>query len=156
MHRCASTSSTADLKPYIGRDVGAIHHAFLDAIAEIHRVAPSHLRSVDLVATFLSDPPPLPRPTLYVARWREGVLEGYVAKMVRKGRSPIRQITLPDSLKKSDWDIYVTGIGDPPKLLGKSTARRRSRTCRGNQVRTGSRPARPTTASAIFTVSHAV
>ena len=76
--------------------------------------------------------------------------------MVRKGRSPIRQITLPDSLKKSDWDIYVTGIGDPPKLLGKSTG-----TAPLTYVPWKSGPYWVTACKAdycfvIFTVSHAV
>jgi hypothetical protein len=120
---CLDEVDGLDLKAYVGRDVGAIHHAFLDAITEIRRTTPGHhLRSIDLVVNFLGEQPPLPRKTLYVARWREGVLEGYVAKMVRKGNSPTRQILLPDTLKNHDWDIYLTEIGDPPKLLGKSTS----------------------------------
>lgn len=117
---CLDEVDGLDLKGYVGRDVGAIHHAFLDAITDIQRTAPAHLRTIDLVVNFLGEQPPLPRKKLYVARWREGVLEGYVARMARKGRSPERTIVLPDALKQSDWDIYLTEIGDPPKLLGKS------------------------------------
>jgi len=118
---CLDELPQIEVKPYIGRDVGAIHHAFLDQIAEIKRSAPSQLDAIDLVVTFLGTPPPMPRAKVYAARWNHGVFEGYVAGMKRLGRTHDRQLMMPKELATSDWDIYVQRVGDPPKLLGKST-----------------------------------
>jgi hypothetical protein len=121
---CIDEITHLDLKPYIGRDVGALHHAFLDAITEIQRSTSAKLRTIDLTATFLGSEPPLPRARTYVARWRDGVLEAYTATLGRAGRSTERTITIADSLVSSDWDIYLVAVGDPPRLLGKSSQRR--------------------------------
>jgi hypothetical protein len=121
---CIDEQDRLDLKPYIGRDVGAIHHAFLDAIAEIQRSTPATLRAIDLTAAFLGSRPPLPREKTYVARWRDGHLEAYTATLSRSGRSLDRTIRIADSLVGGDWEIYLVAIGDPPKLLGRSSARR--------------------------------
>jgi hypothetical protein len=117
---CVDELEHLDLKPYIGRDVAALHHAFLDAIAEIKRATPATLRSIDLVATFLGEVPPLPRPRTYVARWRAGVLEAYTATLGRAGRSKDRTIRLADSVTSPDRDVYLVALGDTPRLLGKS------------------------------------
>lgn len=121
---CIDEQDRLDLKPYIGRDVGAIHHAFLDAISEIQRAVPARLRSIDLTAAFLGSRPPLPRDTTYVARWRDGALEAYTARLSRAGRSLDRNITIADELVGRDRDVYLVAIGDPPRHLGKSSARR--------------------------------
>jgi Family of unknown function (DUF6056) len=120
---CIDELEQLDLPPYIGRDVAALHHAFQDAIAEIQRTAPARLRSIDLTATFLGSRPPLPRDRTYVARWRDGDLEAYTARLGRAGRSTRRTITIDDALVAGDWEIYLVAIGDPPKLLGKSSER---------------------------------
>ena len=120
---CLDELEHFDLKPYFGRDIGALHHAFLDTIAEIQGATTAKLRTIDLVATFLSSPPPLPRAKTYVARWRDGVLEGYTATLGRQGRSTERTITITNRLS-ADWDIYLVAVGDPPRLLGKSSERR--------------------------------
>jgi hypothetical protein len=118
---CLDELDHLDVKPWVGRDVAAIQHAFLDVITDAKRESASHLKSIDLTASFLGSNPPLPRQTIYVARWKEGTLEGYVSKIGRAGRSSSRKVILPKNLV-GDWDIYVTAIGDPPKLLGKSTS----------------------------------
>jgi hypothetical protein len=118
---CLDELDHLDVKPWVGRDVAAIQHAFLDVITDAKRESGSHLKTIDLTASFLGSDPPLPRPKLYVARWNEGVLEGYVAKIGRAGRSSSRKVILPKNLT-GDWDIYVMEVGDPPKLLGKSTS----------------------------------
>jgi hypothetical protein len=120
---CIDELEHLDLKPYIGRDVGALHHAFLDAIANVQRATPATLRSIDLVATFLGEAPPLPRPRTYVARWRDGALEAYTSTLGRAGRSKDRTIRLTDAMKATDRDVYLVAIGDSPRLLGKSGAR---------------------------------
>jgi hypothetical protein len=120
---CIDEQDRLDIKPYIGRDVAAIHHAFLDTIAEIQRGVPARLRSVDLTAAFLGSRPPLPRDVMYVARWRDGALEAYTATLSRAGRSLDRKITIDQKLFGSDRDVYLVAIGDPPLRLGKSSAR---------------------------------
>ena len=118
---CLDELDHLDVKPWVGRDVAAIQHAFLDVITDAKRESGSHLKSIDLTASFLGSSPPLPRSTIYVARWKEGTLEGYVSKIGRAGRSSSRKVILPKNLV-GDWDIYVMEVGDPPKLLGKSTS----------------------------------
>ncbi|MEO8548728.1 MAG: DUF6056 family protein [Kofleriaceae bacterium] len=117
---CLDQLDQLEIKPWMGRDVKAIQHAFLDAITNIRRVSGSTVKSIDLTASFLGDTPPLPRKKLYVARWANGELEGYVSKIARSGRTAARQLVLPKNLV-GDWDMYVMAVGDPPKLVGKST-----------------------------------
>lgn len=153
---CLDEQPQIQVKPYIGRDVGAIHHAFLDQIAEIQRSAPSALESVDLVVTFEGTPPPMPRPKTYAARWNHGAFEGYVAGMKRVGRSPERQLVMSKELAAGDWDIYLQRVGDPPKRLGKS-----SDAAALHYVPWKSGPywvtaCKPDFCFVIFTVSHAV
>jgi hypothetical protein len=119
---CLDELDELDIKPWMGTDVGAIHHAFLDAITEIQRVSGTHIKTIDLTATFLGSDPPLPRKKLYVARWVAGVFEGYTANIKRTGRSAKRQLVLSPALKTSDWDIYAIRIGDEPRKLGLSTS----------------------------------
>lgn len=120
---CVDEIEHLDLKPYIGRDVAALQHAFLDAIASIQRSTPAALKTIDLVVTFLGEAPALPRARTYVARWREGVVQAYTSTLGRAGRSKDRTIRLSDNLKAADWDVYLVAIGDEPRLLGKSGAR---------------------------------
>ena len=117
---CMDEQDQLDLKPYVGKDIGALHHAFLDSIAEAELVTGNKLRWIDLRATFLGTQPPMPAPTVFVAKWNRGELEGYTARLKRKGRSREREIALDDKLKRSPFDIYLVIIGDPPKRLGGS------------------------------------
>ena|GEM_PF-1493686 len=119
---CLDEVDSLDLKPYVGRDIEGLHHAFVDSITEIQRSVPdAHVHSVALKATFLGTPPPMPRKTIYVARWTEGVLEGYTAGIKRLGRTPARELVLAAELKKSPWEMYVVAVGDEPKKVGLST-----------------------------------
>ena len=115
---CLDEIEHLDLKPYVGRDVGALQHAFLDHITEIERFTGAHVRSIDLTATFLGSEPPLPRKHMYVAHYKDGKLEGYTAGVRRDGRTPERTIVLSRELAATGMDIYVMYIGDPPKRLG--------------------------------------
>jgi hypothetical protein len=121
---CVDEISTFDMQPYIGRDVAAIHHQFLDTIVAIQRSVSAQLRTMDLVVTFRGPQPPLPRPRTYVGRWRDGAFEGYGALLSRMGRSLDRTITVGGELGSRDWDMYIVALGDPPRLLGKSSAGR--------------------------------
>ncbi len=119
---CLDQVDQLDLKPYIGRDIASLHHAFLDALTETRRVTHARVRSADLAATFLGTQPPLPRPKMLVATWSEtGGLVGYTAKIGRAGRAHSRQLVLSPELKKTPLDIYILRIGDAPKKLGTST-----------------------------------
>jgi hypothetical protein len=118
---CLDEIETLDLKPFIGRDVGALHHAFLDTIAQINDETTSHVKSVDLVATFLGKPPPMPRKRIYVARWQDGKLEGYVSDIKRVGRTRDREVVMSPELAHGDFEIYVVAVGDEPKKLGTTT-----------------------------------
>jgi Family of unknown function (DUF6056) len=118
---CLDEVDQLDLKPYVGRDIGAIHHAFLDALTETRRVTHARVLGADLTATFLGSQPPMPRPKMYIATWTEaGGLVGYTAKIGRAGRSHGRQIVLSPELKKTDFEMFVIRIGDPPRRLGSS------------------------------------
>jgi hypothetical protein len=118
---CLDEVEKLDLQPYIGRDINALHHAFLDAVATIQKRVPARLRSMDLVVTFLGNDPPLPRNRIYAARWADGSLEAYAAKMVRVGRSKERRIELPAELRVADREIFLVALGDQPRRLGLAT-----------------------------------
>jgi hypothetical protein len=118
---CLDELDTLDIKPWVGRDIGAIHHALLDAITDARAVSGSHIKTVDLTASFLGSNPPLPRKKLYVARWNEGTLEGYISNIKRSGRSAARQIVLPKNLT-GEWEMYVMAVGEPPRRMGLSTS----------------------------------
>ncbi|HEY5923999.1 MAG TPA: hypothetical protein VIV11_20105, partial [Kofleriaceae bacterium] len=118
---CIDEIDQLDLKPYVGKDIGALHHAFLDAIVEIELISKAQLREIDLRATFLGTHPPMPAPTIFVARWQNEKLEGYAARLRRKGRSKEREIVLSDELKREPFDIYLTLVGEAPKKMGVST-----------------------------------
>jgi len=119
---CLDRVEGLDLQPYIGRDVSALHRAFLDAIAEIRRRNPGNLHRIDLVATFVGGRPPMPRPRIYVARWADDRLEGYVTTIRRRGRSKDREVLLSPDLKHQPWQLYIVALGSEPRLLGTSTA----------------------------------
>ncbi|MFN0253030.1 MAG: DUF6056 family protein [Kofleriaceae bacterium] len=118
---CLDEVDTLQIKQFVGRDVGAIQHAFLDAIVEIEQGAQTQVQKIDLVASFLGTTPPLPRSKMYLAKWEDGVLEGYTARMKRVGRAREREIVVDPKLKTQPWEIFITAIGDPPKRLGLST-----------------------------------
>jgi hypothetical protein len=115
---CMDEIDELDLKPFVGKNIRALHHTFLDAIVEIERVSGEQLKTIDVRATFLGSHPPLPAPTIYVARWENGALEGYTADVVRKGRSKTREIVLGKELAGTERDLYLVRIGEAPRKLG--------------------------------------
>lgn len=119
---CIDEIDKLDIQPFIGRDVGAIHHAFLDALAKVEHLGGQRPTSVDLRVSFIGNDPPMPSKKVFVARWRDGNLEGYKARLGRIHRSKERAILIDDALKKDAWDIYLVRIGEEPRLLGKSNA----------------------------------
>lgn len=118
---CLDEVDALQIKQYVGRDVRAIQHAFLDAIVEIEQTTGASVRKIDLVASFLGATPPLPGKTLYLAKWQNGELEGYTARMKRAGRAREREIVLDPKLETEPWEIFITAIGDPPRRMGTST-----------------------------------
>lgn len=116
---CLDKIDKLDIPPYVGRDISALHFAFQDAITEIKHALQTPVRSIDLRVTFLGETPPLPRTNVYVARWANGVMEGYVGGVDRIGRTKNREIKLPKELRaQAGWDLYLVRIGDEPRLLG--------------------------------------
>jgi hypothetical protein len=115
---CIDEIEKLDIQPYLGRDMTALHHTFLDIVATLQKRVAARLRSIDLVVTFLGNDPPLPNARIYAARWADGKLEGYAAKMTREGRSTQRRIELPAELRTADREIFLVAIGDPPRRLG--------------------------------------
>ena len=97
---CLDEVLALNLDPFIGRDVPALHHAFLDAITEIQRVTPARLTAIDLVVTFLGTRPPMPSDTLYLGRWNQGAFEGHTAHLQRAKRSKDRELLLSKSLRE--------------------------------------------------------
>jgi hypothetical protein len=117
---CLDEIDDLDIEPYVGRDIAAIHHAFLSVIVRIERISGAKVHYIDLTATFLGAKPPMPSKKLYVARWTDGVLEGYPARVKRVGRAKTREVVLPPAMKQAPWDVYLTRIGDKPRKLGVS------------------------------------
>jgi hypothetical protein len=116
---CLDEIENLDLKPFTGRDIAAIHHSFLDEITQIQRDGHTSVKQVDLVATFLGPPPPLPpSKRLYVARYHDGTLEGYTAGIRRAKRAHAREVVLSPELKQADMDLYVMRVGDQPLKIG--------------------------------------
>ena len=107
-----------DIQPFIGRDIGGIQHAFLDAVAEIELATHQRPRWIDLKVGLHGPHPAMPRRTLYLARWKAGVLEGYTAQLGRTGRSKDRRIVPSEALKQTGWEIWLVLIGDEPRRIG--------------------------------------
>jgi hypothetical protein len=116
--RCMDEIDQLALPELMGRDIAALHHSFMDAITQIQRFGT--LETIDLTVTFLGSQPPMPAKTLYLARWDHGAMEGYTARLKRKGRAREREIVVDANLKKSAWKIYLTIVGQEPRLLGMS------------------------------------
>jgi hypothetical protein len=121
--KCMDELDQLNIKEWVGRDIKALHHAFLDAIVEIQRFG--KLKWIDLTVSFLGADPPLPSNKLYIAKWNAGKLEGYTAKLKRVGRNREREIVLDPNLRKEPWNIYLARVGDKPRLLGSSTETKR-------------------------------
>lgn len=115
---CIDEQASIMIDPYIGRDVPAIHHAFLDAVAEVSESNVGRLLSMDLLATFQGEAPPMPRDKLYVARWSRDAFEGYIAKVSRIGRTTEREILPEAKLSQLSGELYLVAIGDSPRKLG--------------------------------------
>ena len=118
---CLDETEQLVLPTFLGRDIGALVHTFTDAVAEILVVNPARLEAIDLVVAFIGSRPPMPREKIYVARWKDQVLESYVAKVTRAGRSKTRTVNLPDSLATEPWEVFMVAVGEQPRRLGVTT-----------------------------------
>jgi hypothetical protein len=114
--QCMDEIDQLALPELMGRDIAALHHSFIDAVTQIQRFG--KLETIDLTVSFLGSQPPMPAKTLYLARWDHGEMEGYTARLRRKGRVKEREIVVDAKLKQSAWKIYLTVVGHEPKLLG--------------------------------------
>jgi hypothetical protein len=116
---CFDQLDDLDIQRWIGYDLKPLHQQLLRVVADSARFG--RLRWLDVEVSFVGTRPPLPRPHVFIGRWRDGKLEGYTAKLKRTGRSKRREIVLDPALEKSPWQIYLVIVGDPPQLLGTST-----------------------------------
>ncbi len=118
---CVDEQEALEIKPYIGRDIGALHTAFRETIAEIEQADVAKLRRIDLRVKFLGERPPMPPGKLFIAKWHDGTLEAYKARIARKGRARRRDVELSQELRDKPWTVYLVAIGDKPRELGKTS-----------------------------------
>ena len=117
---CLDEHGGLDLGTYRGIDISSVHQAMQAAIERLReRLAPTgRLDRLDLVVDFTGAPPPLPRPTLLVGRWRPTGFEGYAGTIERKGTSRTRAIKLPRALSGTDFEIYAYQVDGEARRLG--------------------------------------
>jgi hypothetical protein len=117
---CLDEHGGLELGSYRGIDLASVHQAALSAIERLRtRIAPTgRLDRLDLVVGFVGAQPPLPRPTLVVARWLPTGFEHYAGEITRKGTSKTRSIKLPKALGGSDVEIVIYQVNGEAKSLG--------------------------------------
>ena len=117
---CLDQQAQVDIKPYIGRDLGAVHLAFRENIDEILHANVARLKSMELAVKFLGEPPPMPPGKLVVARWKDGVFDLPRATIQRVPNSLRRQIVVPPEFLDRSQMVYLVAIGDAPRALGRA------------------------------------
>ncbi|MBA3817522.1 MAG: hypothetical protein H0X17_01400 [Deltaproteobacteria bacterium] len=102
-----------------GFDIPGVHRSVRSAVELLRsQLAGQQLEQFELGVSFVGAPPPLPRPHLLVARWRADQLEGYTAKISRRGRSTTRVVKLADELRGKPFEIYIVQVGGEARRLG--------------------------------------
>jgi hypothetical protein len=103
-----------------GFDIPGVHRAVKAAIELLggQLAKGQALEKFELGVVFIGAPPPLPRPRLLVARWQGDKIEGYSAKIARRGRSTTREIKLADELRGKPFEIYIVQVGGEARKLG--------------------------------------
>lgn len=117
---CLDERGGLELGSYRGIDITSVHKAALAAIERLReRIAPvGRLDRLDLVVGFTGATPPLPRPTLVVARWLPTGYETHAGAIERKGTSRTRAVKLPDELRGTDLEIYAYQVSGESRRLG--------------------------------------
>jgi hypothetical protein len=120
---CLDAHGGLQLGTYRGIDITSVHKAMLAAVEGLRdqlsrATPPGRLDALDLVVGFTGAPPPLPRPTLVVGRWRPTGFERYAAVIERKGVSRTRTIKLPRELIGQDVEIYIYQVNGEARRLG--------------------------------------
>lgn len=113
-----------------GFDIGGIHREVQIGVELLRqRLGAARLITLDVEVVLADMPMELPRPRLLVARWRAdsngdtarpggGVVEGYVGRIERAGKSRVRSIRLPRELVGTDTQIYIYRVGGEARQLG--------------------------------------
>ncbi|MBA3393828.1 MAG: hypothetical protein H0T89_14365 [Deltaproteobacteria bacterium] len=102
-----------------GFDIAGVHRSTAAAVELLRgQLGAQQLARFELGVVFIGAPPPLPRPHLVVARWSAGRIEGYTAKISRRGRSTTREIKLGKELAGKPFEIYIVQVGGEAKKLG--------------------------------------
>ncbi len=117
---CLDEHGGLDLGTYRGIDIGSVLKAAQAAIERLRAQIGSagQLDRLDLVVGFTGAQPPLPRPTLVVARWLPTGFEGHAGSIERKAGSTTRQVKLPHELVGTDFEIYAYQVTGEARRLG--------------------------------------
>ncbi len=122
---CAHQYELFDTGVTRGFDIAGVHRSATAAVELLHtQLDGTQLETFELGVAFVGAPPPLPRPHVLVARWRAdrggGSIEGYTAKIVRRGRSTTRDIKLGKELLGTlrAFEIFIVQVGGEVRKLG--------------------------------------
>jgi hypothetical protein len=117
---CLDEHGGFDLGTLRGIDIRAVHQAVRAAVerARDQLAYVGRLEQLDVAVEFTGAPPPLPRPTLLVARWLPGGFEAHAGAIERRGSSKTRVIALPPELRGGDFEIYAYQVGGEARRLG--------------------------------------
>jgi hypothetical protein len=116
---CLDERGGLELEAYRGIDIAAVHDAARAAIERLRdRIAPGRLDRLDLVVDFVGAAPPLPRPSLVVARWLPTGFEAHAGAIERRGTSRTRAVRLPRELQGTDVEIYAYRVSGEARRLG--------------------------------------
>jgi hypothetical protein len=121
---CLDEHGGLELGSYRAFDVLSIEKAMVAGVEVLReRIGKTgKLSRVDLVVQFTGAPPPLPRDTLYVGRWRTDGFEAYAAAIQREGRSKTRDVVLPAELRGKPFEYYIYQVGGEAHRLGPELA----------------------------------
>ncbi|MEZ4360906.1 MAG: DUF6056 family protein [Kofleriaceae bacterium] len=117
---CIEQLDGVTLPELVSRDISDLLHKFTDVVEQVRRHTTARLRQLDLEIEFEGPPVQAPAPHLYVARWRDGVMTGFSAQVLRRGISQTRVIAIPPELAASDWTIYAYLVGHESRRIGSS------------------------------------
>ena len=118
---CIDTYGGLDLLQFHSFDILSIHEATQLAIDQLRTRLPAGARldQLDVVVQFAGAPPPLPRPSIVLGRWTPVAgYEGHTGKIVREGRTTLRDVVPPPELA-SGYELFIYQVGGEWRPLGK-------------------------------------
>jgi hypothetical protein len=115
---CEREYDAFDLGVTRGFDIAGVIGSARSAIELLRSQLVGELETFELRVEFLGAPPALPRSKVLVARWRDGKLEGYAGRIVRKTSSVTRDIEFPKTLAGRPFEVFMVNIGGEIHKLG--------------------------------------